>query len=89
MMFDLVSFLAGVVAGGLTGALAGILHGFERTADLQENLLKLKKEFNSIDTTTIGRAYKDPASEAKMRELHAELDSINEEIRKMYRKNTS
>jgi len=88
-MFDLVSFLAGVVAGGLTGALAGILHGFERTADLQENLLKLKKEFNSIDPTTTGRAPKDQASEARMRELRAELDSINEEIRKMYRKNAS
>ena len=90
MVFDLISFFAGILAGGLTGALAGILYGFERTADLQENLLKLRKEIDSIDSTsTAANKPMDAVSEERMRELRAELDSIREEIRKMYRKSAS
>ena len=87
MIFDLISFLAGIIAGGLTGVLAGILYGFERTADLQESLLKLRKEIDSMDSTaTAADRPSGTASEEGMRELRAELDSIHEEIRKMYRK---
>ena len=89
MVFDLISFLAGIAAGGLTGALAGVLYGFERTADLQESLLKLSKEVESIDPAVASPSgAQDVESKAKMSELHAELDSINEEIRRMYRKTT-
>jgi gas vesicle protein len=89
MVFDLISFLAGITAGGLTGALAGILYGFERTANLQESLLKLSKELDSIDPTVpSANRLEDAESKARMSQLHAELDSINEEIRRMYRKTT-
>lgn len=89
MVFDLISFLAGITAGGLTGALAGVLYGFERTADLQESLLKLSKELDSLDPTVASpKRPQDAESEARMSQLRAELDSINEEIRRMYRKTT-
>ena len=89
MIFDLVSFLAGIAAGGLTGALAGILYGFERTAALQESLVKLSKEMDKIDPSPGGSSVpQDPEAKERMRELRAELDSIHEEIRKMYRKTT-
>jgi hypothetical protein len=88
MVFDLVSFLAGIVAGGLTGALAGILYGLERTADLQETLLKLSREIDGISPTLTSPASKDMQSKLQMNQLRTELDSIHEEIRKMYRKTT-
>jgi len=87
MVFDLVSFIAGIAAGGLTGALAGILHGFERTADLQERLLRLRKKIDSIDPTIVSSGgQQDAELRATMQGLRAELDSIHEEIRGMYRK---
>ena len=89
MVFDLISFLAGIIAGGVTGALAGVLYGFERTAGLQESLLKLSKELDSIDPAAASpKRPQNAESEARMSQLRAELDSINEEIRRMYRKTT-
>jgi archaellum component FlaC len=90
MVFDLVSFLAGIIAGGLTGVLAGILYSFERTADLQESLLKLRKEINSVySTVTAASKPMNADSEKTMRQLRADLDSIHEEIRRMYRRTAS
>jgi gas vesicle protein len=90
MVFDLTSFIAGIFAGGLTAALAGILYGFERTADLQEDLLKLRKEMDSLEPTVASaKSTGNALSEKRMRELRTELDSINEEIRRMYRKSAS
>jgi hypothetical protein len=90
MVFDLISFLAGIIAGGLTGVLAGIMYGFERTADLEERLLKLRKEVDSVESTvTAANRPQGADSEKTIRQLRAELDSIHEEIRKMYRKTTS
>jgi hypothetical protein len=89
MVFDLISFLAGIVAGGLTGALAGVLYGFERTADLQESLLKLSKELDRLDPRVASpNRPQDNEEKVRMTQLRAELDSINEEIRRMYRKTT-
>jgi len=90
MVFDIISFLAGIIAGGLVGALAAILFGFDRTADLQESLLKLRKELDGMDpkiTSAIGP--KDVEAEKRMQELRTQLDSIHAEIRRMYRKTTS
>ena len=90
MVFDLISLLAGIIAGGLAGALAALLYGFERTADIQESLLKLRKEVAGMDpkvTSTIGAT--DADSEKRRQELRAELDSIRDEIRRMYRKTSS
>lgn len=86
MVFDLVSFLAGIAAGGLIGVLAGILHGFERTADLQESLLRLRNKIDSMDPTFVSSGGQQDELRATMQGLRAELDSIHEEIRGMYRK---
>jgi len=89
MVFDLVSFLAGITAGGLTGVLAGVLYSFERTANVQESLIKLGKKIDSIDPAiTAPSGLPDPESRARMSQLRAELDYIQEEIRSMYRKTT-
>ena len=90
LAFDLVSFLAGIIAGGLTGALATILYSFERTADVQERLLKLRKELAGIDPRAASAdKSKDTDSEKRTQELRAELDSIHDEIRRMYRKTST
>ena len=89
MVFDLLSLLVGIIVGGLTGALAGVLSGFERTADIQERLLKISRTIDRIEpknASAIGGMNAD--DEARMRELRLELDSIHEEIRRMYRKTT-
>jgi gas vesicle protein len=88
MIFDLVSFIAGITAGGLTGALAGILYGLERTAALQESLIMLSNKMEKLDPTDGRQVSSNPNAKAQMKELRAELDSIHEEIRKMYRKTT-
>ena len=87
MAFDLTSFFAGIAAGGLTGALAGVLYGLERTADLQERLLKLHREIDRIDPR-VSSPNGSQGSGARIGELRKELDSIQEEIRKMYRRTT-
>jgi len=87
MAFDLISFFAGIAAGGLTGALAGVLYGLERTADLQERLLKLHREIDRIDPR-VPSPNGPQGSDARNGELRKELDSIQEEIRKMYRRTT-
>jgi len=88
MSFDLISFVAGILAGGLTGVLAGILFGLERIAGLQEKLLNLRREIDRIDPKGFSAKSQDPSVEAKMKELHEQLDSIHEDIRRMYRKTT-
>jgi gas vesicle protein len=87
MVFDVISFLAGVAAGAVTGALAGVLHGLESTADLQERLRQVTKEverlgstFPPTDDPTVGDA------RSKLEGLHRDLEEIHEEIRRMYRR---
>lgn len=89
MVFDVVSFLAGVAAGAITGILAAILHGLENTADLQERLRRVTREVESMGSTVRGpkgQNIDDYAVERKVRELRKDLDEIHEEIRRMYRK---
>ena len=89
MVFDIVSFIAGVAAGGITGALAGVLHGLESTADLQERLRVLTKEVQSMRTTFSGPSgTNDPGVKVRMDELYRDLTEIHEEIRRMYKKAT-
>jgi gas vesicle protein len=88
MVFDILSFLAGIAAGGVTGALAGILHGLESTADLQEKLRQVTSEVDKIRSTigsstshTDGRD-----SRSELEELYRDLNEIQEEIRRLYKK---
>jgi len=88
MVFDILSFVAGVAAGAVTGALAGILHGLESTADLQEKVRGVTKE---VEKMRSGLSSKNPDfSEQdvrlKMDELYRDLDEIHEQIRRMYKK---
>ncbi|HUO42957.1 MAG TPA: hypothetical protein VMU35_08260 [Methylomirabilota bacterium] len=85
MAFDLISFIVGVAAGALTGALAGVLHSLERTADLQEQLRKVKREVVEMQTLASGN---ENPRKSKLDELGRDLEEIHEEIRKMYRRTT-
>jgi len=88
MTFDLISFLAGIIAGGLTGALAAVLYGLERTADIQEKLLTMRKELSkmnsNMDSTT--QPKKEGDSERRMQELREQIASIEDDIMRMYKK---
>ncbi len=89
MVFDLTSFLAGVAAGALTGALAGILHGLENTADLQERLRQVTKEVEKINSTLLSSPAPDSDrrnAKLKVDQLYRDLEEIQEEIRRMYKK---
>jgi len=89
MAFDVLSFLAGIAAGLITGTLAGILHGLESTANLQERLRQLTKEvedmrakfFSSGGPETVDRREK-----VQLDELQMDLEEIQGEIRRMYKK---
>jgi gas vesicle protein len=87
MVFDVISFLAGVAAGAVTGALAGILHGLESTAELQERLLKVGKEVERV--SNILKSTDDPLlgdARSKLEGLHRDIEEIHEEIRRMYKR---
>jgi septation ring formation regulator EzrA len=90
MVFDIVSFLAGIGAGALTGALAGILHGLERTADIQERLLLATKKIDEISSriSTSDSDSNKTGTEVKVDELQRELTEIHEEIKRMYKRTT-
>jgi len=89
MAFDVVSFLAGIAAGGLTGALAGALYGLEKTADLQERIRHLARQIDSLSPNLSSPGDpKEPVSTARATELRRELDAIHEEIRRMYKRST-
>ncbi len=90
MVFDVVSFLAGIGAGALTGALAGILHGLERTADIQERLRLATKKIDAMSnrTSTSDSDSNKTGTEVKVDELQRELAEIQEEIKRMYKRTT-
>ena len=85
MAFDLISFIVGVAAGALTGALAGVLHSLERTADLQEQLRKIKREVSDMRALA---SENDNSRKTKLDELDRDLEEIHEEIRRMYKRTT-
>ena len=85
MAFDLISFIVGVAAGALTGALAGVLHSLERTADLQEQLRKIKREVADMQTIASGN---ENSRKPRLDKLDRDLEEIHEEIRRMYKRTT-
>ena len=90
MVFDILSFVAGVAAGAVTGALAGILHGLESTADLHEKVRSVTKELEKIRSglTSNNPEVSEQNAKLKMDELYKDLNEIQEEIRRMYKKTT-
>jgi hypothetical protein len=91
MVFDVVSFIAGVAAGALMAGLAGFLHGLERTADIQEKLRiatsKADRLTNMVSSSG-GSDSIDSATKMKVDELQRDLDEIQEEIKRMYKRTT-
>jgi uncharacterized membrane-anchored protein YhcB (DUF1043 family) len=85
MALDLISFIVGVAAGALTGVLAGILHSLERTADLQEQLRKIKQEIAEMQRLASGN---EDSRKPRLDKLGRDLKAIHEEIRRMYRSTT-
>ena len=88
MVFDILSFVAGVAAGAVTGALAGILHGLESTADLQEKVRGVTKEVEKMRSglSSNNPDFREQDVKLKMDELYRDLDEIHEQIRRMYKK---
>ncbi len=89
MVFDLVSFLAGVAAGALTAGLAGLLHSLENTASIQERLRLASQRLDELARTLIATGSpvpSDPDAKAKVDDLQLMLDDIHEEIRRMYKR---
>ena len=81
MAIDLISFIVGVAAGILTGSLAGVLYSLERTADLQEQVRKIKREIGEMRNLS-------QDTQPKLDDLDRDLEEIHEEIRRMYKKTT-
>lgn len=88
MVFDILSFVAGVAAGIVAGGLAGVLHGLERTADLQEKVRALTKDLQKIRAglSSDDRDLVEPDVKLKIDEIQKDLAEIHEEIRRMYKK---
>jgi len=85
MVFDILSFLAGVAAGAVTGALAAVLHGLENTADLQERLRNIAREVERMKNAMVSRTNGNDST-TEIDELSRDLNEIHEEIRRMYKK---
>ena len=88
MVFDILSFLAGVAAGAVTGALAAVLHGLENTADLQERLRNIAREVERMKSAMVSRTSETNGnnSTTEIDELSRDLNEIHEKIRRMYKK---
>ena len=91
MVFDMLSFLAGVAAGAIAGTLAGILHSLEDTARLQERVRHLAREVEKMEREGASHAAVANAqdSTSEVDRLYQDLSEINEEIRRMYKKGKS
>jgi uncharacterized coiled-coil DUF342 family protein len=86
LVFDLISFVAGVAAGALTAGLAGLLHTLEKTADLQEKVLLAKRKADQLTSLISTGPTNSRDSKMEVDELQRDLDEIQEEIKRMYRK---
>ena len=82
MAFDLISFTTGLATGALVGVLAGYLHETETIGELQERvrmaMLQLEKATSTIRNRT--------SEEAADSDLRHQLQELQDEIRKMYKR---
>ncbi len=75
----------------LTGALAGILHGLERTADLQERLRHVTRQVEQISGALRSSGpsrSRERDAEVRADQFQRELEEIHEEIKRMYKRST-
>jgi gas vesicle protein len=89
VVFDLVSFLAGVAAGALTAGLAGLLYSLESTAGIQEQMRVVTQRVDELATAFTGPSVvglNDQDAKTKVDDLERMLDEIHEEIRRMYKR---
>jgi len=82
MVFDFLSFAAGLVAGGLVGVLAGYLHETETLGKLQEEVRGAVLRADRIAS----RTSEELGEERARLELQRQLAELQEEIKKLYRK---
>jgi len=91
MVFDMLSFLAGVAGGAIAGALAGTLHSLESTAKLQERVRHLTREVEKMKRAGPPHhpVSNSQESRSEVDRLYQDLNEIHEEIRRMYKKGKS
>ncbi len=82
MTFDLVSFLIGIVAGAVTGVLAGYLHETETVGELQERVRVTTLQLDRV-TSKPGQS---EGHESEFADLHSQLQELQNEIKKLYRR---
>lgn len=82
MPFDLISFTTGIVAGGLVGVLAGYLHETETIGELQEKVRMAMVQLEKTTSTIRNRAGKEAAGS----DLQHQLQQLQDEIKKLYRR---
>jgi hypothetical protein len=80
--FDIFSFVTGTVAGGLVGVLAGYLHETETIGELQEKVRMAMVQLEKNTPPVRKRTGKEPAGS----DLQDELQQLQEEIKKLYRR---
>jgi hypothetical protein len=80
--FDIISFVTGIVAGGLVGVLAGYLHETETIGELQEKVRMAMIQLEKNTPPIRNRTGKEPAGS----DLQDELQQLQDEIKKLYRR---
>jgi hypothetical protein len=81
--FDIFSFTIGIVTGGLVGVLAGYLHETETIGGLQEKVRMAMVQLEKNTSTVRDRTGKEPA----VSDLQHQLEELQDEIKKLYRRN--
>ena len=76
----------------MTAGLAGLLHGLERTADIQEKLLLAKRKADQLTNMLSNSGASDnggrSVNKTQVDELQRDLNEIDEEIKRMYKRTT-
>jgi uncharacterized membrane protein (DUF106 family) len=82
LVFDLVSFIIGLVAGALVGVLAGYLHETETIGELQERVRVAVVQLEETTSMIRSRTSEEPV----VSDLRHQLQELQDEIKKLYRR---
>ena len=82
MAFDLISFTTGLVTGALVGVLAGYLHETETIGELQDRVRMAMLQLEKATPTIRNRTNEEAAGS----DLRHQLQELQDEIRKMYKR---